>query len=75
MTFGGDRSITRYGVLFEHTRDDNKVMTVQIYRAIAGGEATLAFAEEEFIKYPTEFQAERDTTKSPGQLYGRMTIA
>lgn len=75
MTFGGDRSITRYGVQFEHTRDDNKVVTVRIYSAIASGDFALAFAEEDYIKFPVAYSAEADSTKAVGQQYGSITIA
>lgn len=74
MDFGGSRAITRYLVQFEHTRDDNKVITIRLYKTIAAGEATLGFAEEEFITYPTEFQAEADTNKPSGRQYGFITI-
>ena len=73
--FGGSREINRYALRFEHLRDDLKYVTVDLYKAVAGGEFKLAFAEEDFIVYPTNWSAERDTTKAAGQQYGRITIA
>lgn len=79
LAFGGDRSITRYSVLFEHTISDDdggeRLLSVRLYKSIIGGEVTLNFAEEEYITYPTEFSAEADTTKAAGQQYGYITIA
>ena len=74
MQFGGNRNINRVGVRFEHTRDDNKVVTVDIFRATPAGDFRLAFAEEEFITYPVNFSAELDTAKASGQQYGRISI-
>jgi hypothetical protein len=74
IRFGGSRTINRYAVRFEHTRDDAAVITIDIYRAVASGEFALAFAEEEFIKYPVEYSAEADTTKTVGQQYGKIAI-
>lgn len=73
--FGGDRTIDRYAVRFEHTRDDGQVITVDMYKATPASEFELAFAEEEFITYPVEFSAEADTTKATGQQYGSVRIA
>lgn len=73
MQFGGSRLIDRYGVRFEHTKEDGNLFTVDIFRATPAGDARLAFAEEEFITYPTNFSAEADTTKPTGQQYGRFT--
>lgn len=75
ISFGGDRTITRYAVRFEHFRDDGKVVTLDMHRATPSGTFALAFAEEEYIKYPVEFGAEIDTTKPTGQKYGKITIA
>jgi hypothetical protein len=74
ITFGGDRSITRYAVRFEHTRDDDKILQFDMYRTIPAGEVNLAFAEEEFITFPSEWQAEADTTKTAGQQYGAIEL-
>lgn len=73
--FGGSRTIQRFAVRFESTRDDNQVITVDIYKATPSGEFKLAFAEEEFITYPVEFGAEVDTTRPTGQQYGKISIA
>ena len=73
--FGGNRTISRYAVRFEHTRSDNLIVTVDIFKAIAGGNVELAFAEEEYITYPVEWAAEADTTRTSGQQYGRIRIA
>ncbi len=74
VRFGGSRAIKRYVVRFESTRDDNGLITVDIYKATPAGEFRLAFAEEEFITYPTEFSAEVDTGKPVGQRYGKITV-
>lgn len=74
VRFGGSRAIKRYLVRFESPRDDNGLITVDIYKATPAGEFRLAFAEEEFITYPTEFSAEVDTTKPAGQRYGKITV-
>ncbi len=74
IEYGGNRTITRYLVRFESIRDDNKTITVDIWKAAASGTQTLAFAEEEFITYPVEFAAEVDSARASGRRYGRITI-
>lgn len=73
--FGGDRSISRYALRFEHTRDDDEIITVEVYKSVAASDFELAFAEEEFITYPVEFSAEADTSRTTGQQYGYIKIA
>lgn len=75
LKFGGDRTIHRYALRFEHLRDDGKYVTLDMYKSIASGEFSLAFAEEEFITYPTQWSAEADTTHAAGERYGKITIA
>lgn len=75
IAFGGDRSIQRYVVRFEHTTSDGRYVTLDIYKSTPAGEARINFAEEEFITYPVEFQAEVDSARAAGQQYARINIA
>ena len=61
-------------VKFEHQRSDNYWLTFEIFKAIPGGEATLAFDEEEFIQYPANFVAQVDDTQATGEQYGRIRL-
>lgn len=72
--FGGEKTITRYAARFEHTRDDGDLVQITIYRTIPGGEFELAFAEEDFITYPVEFQAEADSSEPVGRQYGAIVL-
>lgn len=74
ITFGGGRVITEYNVLFEHTRSDGKIIQIEVFKSIVGGEVTLNFAEEEFITYPVNFTAQADESKTVGQQYARITL-
>jgi len=74
ITFGGDKTITRLAVRFEHLRDDNKIIQVDMYKTVASGEVSLEFAEEEFITFPTTFEAELDTSQTSGEQYGIIQI-
>ena len=74
ITFGGSRAITRFAMRFESLRDDNKYITIDIFKCTPAGEFRLAFAEEEFITYPVEFAAEADTSRPTGKQYGRIRI-
>ena len=74
VSFGGNRGIVRFAMRFESTRDDHKVITLDIFKCTPASEFRLAFAEEEFITYPVEFSAEADTSKPSGAQYGRITI-
>ncbi len=75
VEFGGSRTISRYLVRFESTRDDGKIITVDIWKATPAGDQTLNFAEEEFITYPVEFTAEADSSRASSRQYGRITIS
>lgn len=74
FSFGGEKSITRYAARFEHPRDDGDLLQITIYRTIPGGEFELAFAEEDFITYPVEFQAEADASEAVGRQYGKIVL-
>lgn len=74
ITFGGQKTITRYSIRFEHTRDDNKVVQVDMFKTAPSGEFTLGFEEENFITYPVVFVGEADTTKTAGQQLGKIQI-
>ena len=74
LEFGGSRAITRYAVRFEHTRSDEQLFTVNIWKAIPAGNFELAFAEEEYIQYPVEFSAEADSTRAAGRQYGSFRV-
>lgn len=75
MSFGGSRTTTTYSVRFEHTRSDAKVLTIDLYKGLAGGDFNFAFAEEAYITFPVQFSGQLDTSKPSGQQYGRMTLA
>ncbi len=74
IEFGGQRTVTNYSVRFEHQRSDNKIVQVNMFKTLPSGDYQLAFAEEEFIRYPVTFQAEADTTQASGKQYGSIKL-
>lgn len=74
VSFGGQKTLTRFGVRFEHTKDDGKIVQIDLYRAAPSSEAEFNFAEEDFILYPVKFDAELDTGKPAGRQYGSVAL-
>lgn len=75
LHFGGNRTVSHYAVRFEHTRTDNLVLTINVFKSIVSGNVELNFAEEEFITYPVEFSAELDSTRPTGRQYASIRTA
>lgn len=74
--FGGQRTATRYAVRHEFQKEDGSAMIqTNMYKALPSGEFKLAFAEEQFVTFPVEFEAQADTTKTSGQQYGSIIQA
>lgn len=75
ILFGGQKTITRYSLRFEHLRDDGvTIVQVDMFKTAPSGEFTLGFDEENFITYPVTFLGESDSTKTAGQRLGKIQI-
>lgn len=74
ILFGGQKTITRYAIRFENTRDDGSVIQIDMFKSIPGGAFALDFKEDSFLQYPVNFVAEADTTHTAGQQYGKIQI-
>lgn len=74
IKFGGHRNLDPYYARFEHTRSDGLIVTFDMYKGVASGEFKLGFGDQ-FITYPTTFEANADANKPVGQRYGLIKIA
>lgn len=74
LTFGGGRTVNRFAARFEHVTDTGDILRFDMFKAAPGGEFSLAFAEEDFITYPVQFDAELDDTQDVGEQYGRISL-
>jgi len=74
IKFGGQRNLDPYYARFEHTRSDGLIVTFDMYKGVASGEFKLGFGDQ-FITYPTTFEANADAAKPAGQRYGLIKIA
>lgn len=74
VLFGGQTTLTRYAIRHEFTRDDGKLIQVDMFKTTPSGEFTLNYEEENFMTYPVNFVGEADTTKTAGQQLGKIQI-
>ena len=70
LTFGGDKSTDEFCLRFTHERPDGKKFHIILYRAVAIGEFTLPFHEDDINLYDIAFKGLADEDRTAGDQIG-----
>lgn len=72
LTFGGDKSEREFCCLLRHTRADNRIFGVLLYKAISMTELMIPFLEDDFTLTDLIIKGLTDTTRSINDQIGVM---
>jgi hypothetical protein len=72
MTFGGDKSERSFCLLLRHTRPNNKVFGVVLYKAISMTELMIPFLEDDFTLQDFVLKGLADSTRAANDQIGFM---
>lgn len=72
LTFGGDKSEREFCCLLRHTRADNRVFGVLLYKAISMTELMIPFLEDDFTLQDLIIKGLTDTTRTINDQIGVM---
>jgi hypothetical protein len=72
MTFGGDKSENSFCLLLRHTRPNNKIFGVVLYKAISMTELLVPFMEDDFTLSDLVFKGLADSSRAVNDQIGFM---
>ncbi len=72
MTFGGDKSEREFCCLLRHTRPNNKVFGVLLYKAISMTELMVPFLEDDFTLHDLIIKGLADSSRAANDQIGVM---